>query len=890
METTTGISFAVRTISRRMISEATTEPPPESELKSYPVDISWAGCASNVGADDGPADVASGHGTHVLGSVLGDGSASGDTIQGTAYLAVPTFQAVEQWTTWTGPCAGYPDGYSLTGLPLNLYPFFEDAYAWGSRIHSNSWGDFTKLGEYTDDSQAVDQFIWDHPDMMILYSAGNSGVDANWDGYVDGDSIDSPGTAKNALTVGASENYRLSGGYNPGGTCSTYFQCWGLDFPVNPTRDDRLSQNSEELAAFSGRGPTDDLRIKPDVVAPGTNILSTRSQVASGTGWGTHANTYYLYMGGTSMATPLVAGAAAQVRQYYVVGRGHATPSAALLKATLINSAVDIPGYGVTTQEAGRPIPNNHEGWGRVDVGAATSGDRQFVDGDSVGDKQTSSYTFGVDYSTNPFKVTLVWSDYPASLASAVDLVNDLDLEVTAPGGTIYYGNNFSGGWSVPGGSADRVNNVESVYIQNPAVGQWTVRVEGTNVSQPTNDPQQPFALVAKIPSPPPVAGFSGSPTSGEAPLEVSFTDESTGEITGWEWAFGDLGSSAAQNPTHTYENAGDYAVSLTVTGPGGSDIETKTDYIHVTEPPSLHVDHAAGAPGSYFVFTGQNFVPDAVATISVNGTDLAGTATTNATGALEFALHTSVTMSPGGYFVTARTGSSASTYFRLDPGSDVWPDPGTDPTIEVPDTIGPAASVYFPLVMRAYSPPVPDDPIVNGGFEDGVFVGWVEDSSNGYQIVTEDHVNPTPHSGRWLAWLGGAPDETAYIEQAVTVPIGRSVLHYWQLRYSSAQDCAVDWARLLVNGTPVRTYALCSSTNTAGWVESAVDLSVYAGLSVPLQFLVETSVDTAGHWFIDDVSFEVTAATADVGIPAAPDPGLAPARKVKIAPDAPQP
>ena len=159
------------------------------------------------------------------------------------------------------------------------------------------------------------------------------------------------------------------------------------------------------------------------------------------------------------------------------------------------------------------------------------------------GTGETSApYAYDIGSSATPFKVTLVWSDYPASAPSG-GLVDDLDLVVTAPDGTTTYcGNVFSGGWSVTGGSADRVNNVESVYIQSPAVGQWTVRVSGYNVPAPGN--QQPFALVTTgqfgPPPPPPVAAFSASPTSGEAPLQVSFTDQSTGEITSWSWDFGD--------------------------------------------------------------------------------------------------------------------------------------------------------------------------------------------------------------------------------------------------------------------------------------------------------------------------------------------------------------
>jgi PKD repeat protein len=85
----------------------------------------------------------------------------------------------------------------------------------------------------------------------------------------------------------------------------------------------------------------------------------------------------------------------------------------------------------------------------------------------------------------------------------------------------------------------------------------------------------------------PPVADFMGSPTSGDAPLTVQLTDQSTGSITNWSWSFGD-GSSTEQSPSHTYENPGDYTVSLTVTGPGGSDTLTKTDYIEITTPPPL--------------------------------------------------------------------------------------------------------------------------------------------------------------------------------------------------------------------------------------------------------------------------------------------------------------
>src|SRR5690606_26607202 len=126
--------------------------------------------------------------------------------------------------------------------------------------------------------------------------------------------------------------------------------------------------NENGMAAFSSRGPTLSGRLKPDIVGPGTNIVSTRNE-STGTGWGVY-DTYYLYMGGTSMSTPLVAGGSAIVREYFQSVHGVANPGAALVKGLLINGAVDMtPGqYGAgATQDVSRR-PDNNQGWGRVDL------------------------------------------------------------------------------------------------------------------------------------------------------------------------------------------------------------------------------------------------------------------------------------------------------------------------------------------------------------------------------------------------------------------------------------------------------------------------------------------------------------------------------------------
>lgn len=443
-----------------------------------------------VGGGDGAEDRNSGHGTHVAGSVLGNGDLSGATPSthtypetahvGMAPEASLLFQAVES------------DAGELSGIPLDLNDLFPQAYTGGARLHTNSWG-ADESGKYTTDSEAVDQYMWDHKDFTIFFSAGNAGTDANADGIVDLDSLGSPATAKNCVTVGASENNRPELTY-------TWGSGWPSDFPTNPVRDDKMADNIAGLAAFSSRGPVDDYRYKPDVVAPGSFIASVRSSMATGTGWGV-IDTNYMYMGGTSMSTPLVAGAAAIVRQFYTDVKGYNTPSAALIKATLINGATDIyPGqYGTgTTQEIPATRPTNVAGWGRVNVQNSIfpTAPRAMVYVDQttgLGTAASDVYNYQITSSAAPFRVTVVWTDYPGSPMSDGALVNDLDLTITGPSGTLYYPNKALNSDGSPSATHDRVNNVQGIDIASPATGMYTVTVNGFHVPHGP----QPYALVA---------------------------------------------------------------------------------------------------------------------------------------------------------------------------------------------------------------------------------------------------------------------------------------------------------------------------------------------------------------------------------------------------------
>ena len=387
---------------------------------------------------DGADDVNSGHGTHVAGSVLGNGTESGSDpssnyfpstcFAGMAPRAGLVFQAVQNNET-----------ESLSGLPLDLNFLFSQADRAGADLHTNSWGSDAN-GMYTSSSRDVDEYMWNHKGFLILFSASNDGIDMDGDGVVDLYRLGAPATAKNCLTVGASEGNRPT-------FTSTWGGSWPNDYPVYPIYSDRLADDPDGMAAFSSRGPCLDGRYKPDIVAPGTFILSTRSSVASGTGWGVYDD-YYMYNGGTSMACPLTAGAAALVREYLIDEKGFAIPSAALIKAALLNSAEDISpgqyGTGAAQEIPDSPVPNNVEGWGRLNLGNGVYPQSPFNilyydEQSSLNTGEYREYTVNVLDPGSPLKINLVWTDYPGSPAAQGGLVNDLDLQVTDPSSTVHY-------------------------------------------------------------------------------------------------------------------------------------------------------------------------------------------------------------------------------------------------------------------------------------------------------------------------------------------------------------------------------------------------------------------------------------------------------------------
>jgi hypothetical protein len=407
-----------------------------------------------------------GHGTHAASSAVGDKGAPIE--HDYADAIAPGAKLVVQDAGFIGGdnCSQRPG----IGCPVKLLPILEQAYRQGARIHSNSWGDrqgtspqgVPPTANYPAGARDIDAFVASHPDFLVVFNTGNWGSTTK---PLPG-TVSAPGSAKNTLQVGG-------------------------------TRDG--NHDDDEIAGYSLFGPTDDGRIKPDLVGP--------ARVYGGDiDFDKNPNTCDVTrQSGTSWSSPSIAGAAALVRQYYTdgfyptgarVGGNAFTPSAALLKATLIAAARRVPyrregAFDVETL----PVPSNEQGWGFPVLNDALyfTGESQALRIADVpldrglGQGESTTLRINVRPGT-PLKAVLVWTD-PAGVGSAnstaPQLVNDLDLRVTASDGATLFPNGGTG--------ADRRNNVETVLLDAPAAGVYTITVAVNTLGQ---GPRQGYALV----------------------------------------------------------------------------------------------------------------------------------------------------------------------------------------------------------------------------------------------------------------------------------------------------------------------------------------------------------------------------------------------------------
>ncbi len=318
--------------------------------------------------------------------------------------------------------------------PANLSTTDSDYNSKNVRLTSSSYSNGCNAG-YTNFTRQMDQDYIDNPNLIHVFSAGNSGTSncnygagSGWGNVTGGHKI-----AKNVVAV------------------------------ANLTRLDGL-------ASSSSRGPANDGRIKPDVGAVGTSVYST-----------TNPNAYTLKTG-TSMSCPGTSGTLAVLYEAYKANNGGTEPNGALLKAILMNSAEDL----------GNPGPDFRFGYGRINARKALqiieNGD--YITG-SLSNAGVDQHTLTIPGNVAQAKIMLYWGDVPASTIAARALVNDLDMTVTYNGNTLLplvldptpVGSNLNAN-AVP--ARDSLNNTEQIVIDNPAAGDLTVNVQAFNVPQGT--------------------------------------------------------------------------------------------------------------------------------------------------------------------------------------------------------------------------------------------------------------------------------------------------------------------------------------------------------------------------------------------------------------------
>jgi subtilisin-like proprotein convertase family protein len=503
--------------------------------------VSIANCTS-----DPRADGASGHGTINAGILAGYNNTSGSLFEdegGYQYgLGVAPWARINATKIFRNN-----DGFELTRCGGNFAGLSAQSAARGAAITSNSWAG-SPDGLYDAMAQAYDALTRDaapgtpgSQPMLHVFAGGNGGTSSG--------TVASPGTAKNVLTVGATENVRAQGIADGCGWTE--------------------ANNADDLATYSGRGPTRDGRAKPDTVAPGTHITGLVPPPGVYTGntiscsepseklYYPPGQERYTWSTGTSQATPAAAGAAGLAYEYYgrVLAPGQ-QPSPAMLKALLLGSARYLNGVG-----AADTLPGAGQGWGALHLAPLFDGTpRRLVDQQTVLRAPGESFELrsGVADSRRRLQVTLAWTDAPGPTVGSA-YVNNLDLEVRV-GGQLYRGNVFSRGASVTGGAADTRNNVEQVLLPPGLSGPVTVRVlartlGGDGVPDDGDKTDQDFALV--------VGNVSDAPRLTASPLrwnETRGNDDGVldpGEEGTLAVELNNVGAGAASNLSGTLSGGG---------------------------------------------------------------------------------------------------------------------------------------------------------------------------------------------------------------------------------------------------------------------------------------------------------------------------------------------
>ena len=476
----------------------------------------------------------------------------------------------------------------------------QEGWHWWGNTSINTTTDY-KFGLYDSEARDFDAIVYNNPFYLPVKSAGNdrgegpssnvqhwvrnssglwvsSTANRNRDGNTNGfDCIPTTGTAKNILTVGAIDG-EVSGGLTITGETD-----------------------------FSGWGPTDDGRIKPDIVADGVDLVSS----------GVSSNTDYDQMSGTSMASPTVAGSLVLLLEHYENLNPGFTIRAAALKALVIHTAAQFGAGDGPSYKTGWGLMQTRDAADLITESFTPDGRTIVISRDTIKNSMTRQLLIYHDGDPDGLKATIAWTDPPGPVSTSTlnsttaRLVNDLDIRLIALSDNTTYQpwvlNPASPASLATKGDNSR-DNVEQIWEKDLPSGYYVIQIKHKGTLFGGN---QLYSLIlsGRAVPPPPVASFTATPTSGTAPLTVNFVNTST-NATGYTWTFpGGTPSSFSGTtpPSVVFQNAGTYTVTLTASGPGGT--STKTEVIVVNAAPQPPVANFTATPTSGTAPLTVNFV-----------------------------------------------------------------------------------------------------------------------------------------------------------------------------------------------------------------------------------------------------------------------------------------
>lgn len=807
-----------------------------------------AGCDS--GTQPGTDCTGGGHGTHVAGIIGGDATAG--LTDGTGFLyglgVAPEYGifAMNSLSAPSWPPAGGWQEHSKRAVLGN---------AVGG---NNSWttGEGTNHGyqasERTHDFMVRDG-NFDTPAVaepfIEVFSAGNSGPGAN--------TLTAPKEAKNLIIVANSNNFRAG--------------------------------SIENISSSSSRGPAVDGRIVPTVTAPGTQIASSRNDLGGLCATAIAGTTnLYAFCSGTSMAAPHVSGAVVLLTEWWRGFNSGANPSPAMAKALLVNNTVDM---GTVDR------PNFNEGWGRINITQAIDSPvfAEYRDQTHTFDNtgETFTMTVGVPDPGQPVRVTVAWSDAPGAIGANPALVNDLDLTVV-DGANTYLGNRFVSGWSATGGTADRRNNVENVFIQNPGgaiditVAAFNLPGDGIPLAGDTTD--QDFALVCSNCLLQPDFALAATPASLDvcqpndavytvnATSILGFTDPvtlaATGAPAGASVGFSTNPVTPTGSSTMTISNlgavtAGDYTIQVdgTTTGPAHSR--------------SVQLHLFAGIPGVVSLTAPAN----AATNVAVTPTFTWSAPANGGTSMIEIATDagfSNIVISQAGIAGTSFTPATSLLtnieYFWRVKASNICGDGNTSTvssfrTVPAPGdcAVGITPTVAFEEGFEAGSA---------GWTSSGTGNSWGASSVRVHSGTSSFHANdPTTVSDQLLV-------SPSMVLPAGGLPLTFQFWNHQTIEHRTAGGCwdgglleisnndGATWTRLqaelqtdpydgALNGSNPLTGQNAWCGDPQDWLNSIVDVSAWAGQTVRFRFRM-TSDNSVGRegWYIDDVRVQACLAT----------------------------